>query len=456
MTGRRARILVAEDQAGMRSFLAAALEDAGFEVIEAANGIEAIRALDERAVQVVLTDLKMPGMDGMAVLGHAREVQPDAAVLVLTAFGTIEGAVEAMKEGAADFLTKPVESPEVLVHAVERALEERRLRTENERLRRAAPPPTAFADIVHGDPKTAEVLRLAAAVAPTASTVLLLGESGTGKEVFARAIHEASRADTPFVAVNCAALPKDLLESELFGHEKGAFTGATARRTGRFELAGDGTLFLDEVAELAPELQAKLLRVLQEGTFERVGGTHTLRFAGRLLAATNRDLKQQVAVGRFREDLFYRLNVFPIEIPPLRDRPGDIVPLARHFLRQLAVRSGRRPLTVAPEAARLIAAWPWPGNVRELQNVLERATILALGETLTPDLLPSEIAESALRAAESEISEEDGATLRGLERQAILDALEATDGNRRLAADRLGISLRTLQYRLREWGLTKK
>jgi DNA-binding NtrC family response regulator len=448
----RERILVVEDQAGMRSFLAAALEDAGYEVVAAADGRAALRLLDEQDVQLVLTDLKMPGADGMAVLRHAQKVQPEAPVLVLTAFGSIEAAVAAMKEGAADFLTKPVDSPEVLALTVARALEGRRLRAENERLRRSAPPATGFGDIVHADPRTAQVLRLAQAVAPTDATVLLLGESGTGKEVFARAIHEASRGDRPFVAVNCAALPRDLLESELFGHEKGAFTGAAARRTGRFELAADGTLFLDEVGEIAPELQAKLLRVLQEGTFERVGGTRTLRFAGRVMAATNRDLKAQVATGRFREDLFYRLNVFPIEIPPLRERPGDIIPVAEHLLRQQAVRTGRPPLVLAPETARLLLAWEWPGNVRELQNVLERAAILARGAVITPDLLPVEIAESAVAAHRTAApARDDGGTLSDLERQAILDTLEQTGGNRRLAAERLGISLRTLQYRLASW-----
>jgi len=451
-TDDREPILVVEDQAGMRSFLAAALEDAGYRVVAAADGRAAIRLLDEQDVQLVLTDLKMPAADGMAVLRHARQVQPDVPVLVLTAFGSIEAAVAAMKEGAADFLTKPVDSPAVLALTVGRALEGRRLRAENERLRRSAPPTTGFGDIIHGDPRTEQVLRLAQAVAPTDATVLLLGESGTGKEVFARAIHEASRAERPFVAVNCAALPRDLLESELFGHERGAFTGAAARRTGRFELAADGTLFLDEVGELAPELQAKLLRVLQEGTFERVGGTRTLRFAGRIVAATNRDLKAQVAAGRFREDLFYRLNVFPIEIPPLRERPGDIVPIAEYLLRQQGQRTGRPPLALAPETARLLLAWDWPGNVRELQNVLERAGILAHGPAITPDLLPVEIAESPLPLARSGTADRGSAgTLGELERQAILEALEQTGGNRRLAAERLGISLRTLQYRLAAW-----
>ena len=450
MAGSRGRILVVEDQAGLRSYLVAALADEGFTVDEASNGAEALRHIDGHELDLVLTDLRMPGADGMAVLAHARRVQPDVAVIVLTAFGTIEGAVAAMRAGAANFLTKPIESPEVLVLAVERALSERRLRLDNERLRRDAAPSAGFEDVVSVDPTMREAIRLAEAVAATSATVLLTGESGTGKEVFARAIHEAGRRGEPFVAINCAALPPDLLESELFGHEKGAFTGAVLRRQGRFELAGSGTLFLDEVGELLPSLQAKLLRVLQEGTFERVGGVRTLSFRGRIVAATNRDLRALVGVGAFREDLFYRLNVFPIALPPLRERRADILPLAHRLLEGLARRAGVEALQIDPEVADLLRAYAWPGNVRELANVLERATILARGGRLTADLLPIEIAEPGAPLAE------DGATLRDLERRAIIDALDEAEGNRRLAAERLGISLRTLQYRLREYGLTKR
>jgi two-component system, NtrC family, response regulator AtoC len=452
MSGGRGAILVAEDQEGMRTFLAAALEDAGFGVSVVADGLAAIRALDEREFDVVLTDLRMPGADGMAVLAKARAAQPEASVIVLTAFGTIDRAVEAMRAGAADFLTKPVDSPEVLVMAVERALSERRLRADNERLRREEPPAVAFDDIVQVDPRTREVVRLAKAVAPTPSTVLLLGESGTGKEVFARAIHELGSPGRPFVAVNCAAIPRELLESELFGHERGAFTGATSRHQGRFELAGDGTLFLDEVGELELALQAKLLRVIQEGTFQRVGGTRVLRFGGRLLAATNRDLRESIRRGAFREDLYYRLAVFPLEIPPLRERPADILPLARHLLTRLASRTAGRPLEIDDAAAGVLSAYGWPGNIRELANVLERATILAPSGRLTLDLLPAEVRAAPRREGEPE----DGGSLRELERQAILEALEATSGNRRKAAEQLGISLRTLQSRLRDYGLTRR
>ena len=449
MSSRKGTVLVAEDQRGVRSFLVAALEAADFDVVEATDGAEALRLLERHEVDCVLTDLRMPGADGMAVLARTRQVQPDAAVLVLTAYGTIEGAVDAMRAGAADFLTKPVDSPEVLVMAVQRALGERRLRLENERLRRQEPATLPVVDVIQADPRTKEVMRLVEAVAPTRSTVLFTGESGTGKEVFARAVHELGSQGAPFVALNCAALPRELLESELFGHEKGAFTGAAARRQGRFELAGDGTLFLDE---LGMSLQAKLLRVLQEGVFERVGGTRTLRFGGRVIAATNRDLRARVAEGAFREDLFYRLNVFPIPIPPLRKRPADILPLAEHLLGRLALRAGGAALTIDTEAAGLLTAYPWPGNVRELANVLERATILARDGALLPELLPVEIAENAVAAA----TDGDGNSLRDLERQAIVDALDGFGGNRRQAADRLGISLRTLQYRLREYGLARK
>lgn len=445
----RATILVAEDQPGVRSFLAAALEDANFAVLEAEDGAAAIALLEQREFDVVLTDLRMPKADGMAVLARARAIAPETAVIVLTAFGSIERAVEAMRLGAADFLTKPVESPAVLVLAVERALGERHLRRENERLRRDATPVPGFDAVVHEGPAMRGLLKLARAVAPTRSTVLLTGESGTGKEVLARAIHTAGAGpEAPFVAVNCAALPGDLLESELFGHERGAFTGASAVRVGRFELAGEGTLFLDEVGELPAPLQAKLLRVLQEGTFERVGGTRTLRFPGRIIAATNRDLRRRVAEGGFREDLFYRLNVFPLHLPPLRERPEDILPLATHLLRGLAVRVGKPPLRLDPEAATLLSRYPWPGNVRELANVLERAAILATDDRIVPDLLPVELTDGL-----SEDGTTSGDTLQDLERRAILEAIAAEGGNRRKASERLGISLRTLQYRLREYGV---
>ena len=453
MTQRRLTILVAEDQAGVRTFLATALAEAGFAVVEAVDGLDAIRTLDRESVDLVLTDLRMPGADGLAVLKHAQKVQTSAPVIVLTAYGTIEGAVEAMRAGAYDFLTKPIESPDVLTLTVERALEQRRLRQENEILRQREPPPLGFDQIVRADSHTEEVIKLARAVAPTHSTVLLTGESGTGKEVFARAIHEAGSPGSPFVGVNCAALPHDLLESELFGHEKGAFTGANKRRQGRFELAGIGTLFLDEVGELELSLQGKLLRVLQEGIFERVGGTRSLQFTGRIMAATNQDLQLSVGQGRFREDLYYRINVFPIHVPPLRERPADIMPLAEHFLQRLATNNGRQPLRIEQKVAQMLASYSWPGNVRELANILERATILATTTQLTVDLLPTELTE---RAVDEVRENSDGGTLRNLEKRAIIDALTDSAGNRQDAAKRLGISLRTLQYRLREYGLTRK
>ena len=454
----RETILVVEDQAGMRSFLVTALDAAGFEVEEAGDGKAALAALNKSDFDLVLTDLKMPEVGGMEVLDHVRRESPDTVVIVLTAFGTIEVAVQAMRQGAADFLTKPIESPEVLVLSVERALRERRLRQDNERLRRDGDISPGFDGIVQADPRTKEAVRLANAVAGTRSTVLLTGESGTGKDVFARAIHKAGPApDSPFVAVNCAALPSDLLESEFFGHEKGAFTGASSRRLGRFELARDGTLFLDEVAELAPPLQAKLLRVLQEGTFERVGGSNTLTSGARIVAATNRDLAHMTESGRFRSDLYYRLSVFPIELPALRDRPADIIPLALNILARLAARSGAAPLRLSDSAAKLLKAYRWPGNVRELANVLERATILARDDDLVPELLPQEVRDGKA-SEEPDPAAPDLAeigSLRDLERQAVVAALAAEDGNRRRAARRLGISLRTLQYRLKQWGMTR-
>ncbi len=450
------RLLVVEDRATMREFLVAALEGGvgpyRCSVAEAADGPAALAALEARAYDLVLTDLKLPGSDGLAVLARAKALYPDCAVIVLTAYGTIETAVAAMRQGAYDFLTKPVESPDALRLVVERALDGLRLRKENESLRAERPRSPGFGDIVHSDSGMARAIALARAVAATPSTVLLLGESGTGKELFARAIHAAGRGEAaPFVAVNCAALPADLLESELFGHERGAFTGATNQRKGRFELADGGTLFLDEVGEIALPVQAKLLRVLQEGTFERVGASRTQRSGARIIAATNRDLKAMVAEGRFREDLYYRLAVFPITLPPLRERPGDILPLAQAVLVRLAQRSGATPLRIPETTAQYLRAYDWPGNVRELHNVLERATILATSPTLEPDLLPVELT----LGAEPEPVTPNG-SLRELERDAILQALDAAGGHRRRAAERLGISVRTLQYRLKAYGLVRQ
>jgi two-component system response regulator FlrC len=441
-------ILVVDDEPAMRLLLTSVLRDEGHDVTAAADGEEAVQLLANRRYHVIITDLKMPGMSGIELLERVKEEDPETAVILLTAFGTVEGAVEAMRKGAAHYLLKPLANPDELRLAVRRVLEERRVADEATTLRQATEAVFPFGEIIAGDGKMQAALGLARSVAPADSTVLITGETGTGKELVARAIHHWSgRAARAFVAVNCAALAETLLESELFGHEKGAFTGAVAQRRGRFELAHEGTLFLDEVGEMSPALQVKLLRVLEEGTFERVGGTRTVTVDVRVIGATHRDLTQLVAAGAFREDLFYRLSVFPIQLPPLRERPSDILPLAEHILRRVTHRLGKRVGGFTEEAVALLQGYEWPGNVRELQNVIERATILCRGDRLDPACL--HIAPSPVRSDSRRTK-----TLKELEREAILGVLAASGGNRREAARQLGIGLRTLYTRLREYGIS--
>jgi len=427
------RILVAEDDEAMGELLQRILSDEGYEVTLARDGKEAIARLDGTH-HLVLTDMRMPEADGAEVMAYVQRRWPGTPVVVMTAFGSIPGAVEAMRDGAFDYLTKPLPDPEALRRVVRRALS-------------ATSPGQRDERVVARDPAMARVLEQVRLLAPRETTVLLMGESGTGKEVLARMLHRLSpRAEGPFVAVNCAALTESLLESELFGHERGAFTGATSRRQGRFEQAHGGTLLLDEVGETSPGLQAKLLRVLQERTFERVGGTRTVEVDVRLVAATNRDLRAEVSAHRFREDLFYRLAVFPLEIPPLRERPRDILPLAEHFLGFLGRDPNRTSPGLDPRTRDALLAHPWPGNVRELQNVMERAVVLAGGDSICPDHLALELGNPAA-------TPEGSGTLKDMERRAVAAALEATGGNRRQAAKRLGIALRTLQYKIKDYGL---
>jgi len=441
-----ARILVVDDEEGIRSFMAEVLADAGHTVTEAVDGAHAAELLARQSFHVLVTDLKMPRLGGLDLLRRVRAEQPETEAIVLTAHGTVESAVEAMKLGALDYLTKPLSGPDELRLVVARALERRALRDAAQRREGAH----EGGGMVAADPRSLAVREQLGKVARTDATVLLMGESGTGKEVAAQLVHrESKRAQGPFVAVNCAALSDTLLESEMFGHEKGAFTGATAQRRGRFELADGGTLFLDEVAELKPSLQAKLLRVLQEHELERVGGTRKIVVDVRLVAATNRDLEAEMREGRFREDLYHRLAVFPIWLPPLRERPGDIAPLAEALLTRLGTQLGRPGLTITDAAMGLLEGRRWPGNVRELGNVLERAAILAEGERI--DVADLQVGERPGGAASSAVLT---GTLKDIEREAIRAALRATDGHRKKAAERLGIGLRTLYDKLKEYGLS--
>jgi two-component system response regulator FlrC len=443
----KASILVVDDEPAMRLLVTSILKCEGHEVTAAANGEEALQLIDRHHYHLVITDLKMPGMSGVALLERVKQDDPETAVILLTAFGTVEGAVEAMRKGAVHYLLKPLANPDELRLAVRRVLEERRMTDEATTLRQASEAVFPFGEIIAGDPKMRAALDLARSVAPADSTVLVTGETGTGKELVARAVHHWSgRANRAFVAVNCAALAETLLESELFGHEKGAFTGAVAQRRGRFELAHEGTLFLDEVGEMSPALQAKLLRVLEEGTLERVGGMKTVTVDVRVIAATHRELTQMLAAGTFRSDLFYRLSVFPIHLPPLRERPSDIVPLAENILRSVTRRLGKGIVGIAEEATALLQGYGWPGNIRELQNVVERAAILCQGDQILPAYLNLTLGSPAPAATGPRM-------LRELEREAILAALSACQGNRRGAAEQLGIGLRTLYTRLREYGI---
>jgi two-component system, NtrC family, response regulator AtoC len=444
----KASILVVDDEPAIRLLVTSILKDEGHDVTAAASGEEALQLVAKRHFHLIVTDLRMPGISGQEVLEAVRRDDPETAVILLTAFGTVEGAVEAMRKGATHYLLKPLVNPDELRLAVRRVLEERRVADEAATLRQATEAIFPFGEIIAGDPKIQAVLDLARSVAPADSTVLLMGETGTGKELIARLIHHWSpRADQAFVAVNCAALAETLLESELFGHEKGAFTGAIAQRRGRFELAHGGTLFLDEVGEMSPALQAKLLRVLQERTLERVGGTKTVTVDVRVIAATNRDLQQMVTVKTFRDDLFYRLSVFPIVLPPLRERPADLLPLADHILRSMSRRLGKRITGFTQEAAQLLQEYAWPGNIRELQNVIERAAILCRDDRIAPTHLNLTPPLSTQAVATPR-------TLRDLEREAILASLDTHSGNRREAAEQLGIGLRTLYARLREYGIS--
>ena len=447
-------ILIIEDEAKMRRLLELNLGDDGFKTLSAGDAETGLKLLTSEPVHLVLTDLKLPGMNGLEFLQTAKQHNPALPIVVMTAFGSVETAVEAMKAGASDYVLKPFALAEMRM-VVHKELDNSRLREENRSLREALGQKYSHPNIVAISPKMQEVLATVERVAPTNSTVLLGGESGVGKDLIARAIHEKSRrASGPFVKINSTAIPENLLESELFGYEKGAFTGATTSKPGKFELADKGTLFLDEIGDVPPAIQVKLLRVLQEREFERLGGTRTIKVDVRLVAATNRDLRAALEDGTFREDLYYRLNVVPIDIPPLREHKEDIAGLANLFLARFAKESGREEKIsgISPAAMQLLAGHYWPGNVRELQNVIERACALASSKQLEVGDIQLDSPRNRSNAASDRFLP-GGMTLDGWEDEMIREALKRAAGNKSQAARLLGLSRNALRYRLSKIGI---
>ena len=455
--GTDAKILVVDDDAVARDLLVEALRKEGHNVEAVSGGAEAIALGSQKQFDVVLTDMRMGAMDGLTVLREFKELSPETSVVLLTAFGSMEGAIEAIRLGAYDYLAKPFKKEEITL-VVRRSLEHSRLVRENARFREELRERPQLPSLVGSSPPMLEIYKLVARVSAGKSTVLLEGESGTGKELIARAIHyNSTRRDQPFVPVNCAALPEPLLESELFGHERGAFTGAIGVKPGLFETAHEGTILLDEISEIGPALQAKLLRVIQEQEVRHVGGTTPIKIDVRLIASTNRDLAAQVKNGRFREDLYYRLNVVRMVLPPLRERPEDIPMLAQHFLQKRAVAGGPVIRGFVPDTMSLLRQYHWPGNVRELENVIERAVSLAHGPLIVPEDLPetirrvSETVNVSLdeRGVKREERPDELVTLEEMEKRYLLRVLRDTGGNKVRAAKILGIDRRTL-YRMAE------
>ena len=453
------KILVVDDEESIRYMLKMALEEAGYEVELASDGITALAKLTESVFDCVISDVRMPEMSGLELLKAIQEIRPDLTVIVMSAFGSLDTAIEAMKLGAYDYVSKPFKQDEILL-TLKKAEERERLRKENLLLRREVEKKYSFDNIIGKSTKMQEIFRRIEKIAEYKSTVLITGESGTGKELVAKAIHYSSpRRDLPFIAVNCGAIPGELLESELFGHVKGAFTGAIAAKKGLFTEADKGTIFLDEIGDLPLNLQVKLLRVLQEGEIRRVGDTRTFQVDVRVIAATAKDLLEEVQKGNFREDLYYRLNVVPFYLPPLRERREDIPLLVWHFLRKYSAETGKEIKEIAPDAMNALVAYEWKGNVRELENVIERAVVMSEGQIITTEYLPEGLVKSTsdiiLKIPESRISIKT--TVKELvemaEKELIARALAKTGNNRTRAAELLEISHRALMYKLKEYHL---
>ncbi len=448
-------ILIVDDEKNMCWALEKGLQQGGYRTLVAGDGERGVEVALAESPDLVLLDLKMPRLDGLEALRRIKDARPGLPVVMITAHGSVPTAIEAMKMGAYDYVSKPFDIEEIRL-MIEKALQVEDLTQEVARLRQEVEGRYSFQNIIGKSPRMQAVFDLVERVAQTGASVIIYGESGTGKELVAKAIHFLSpRRHQPYIQVNCAALPETLLESELFGHERGAFTGAVARRQGRFELADGGTLFLDEIGELSPAVQVKLLRVLQEKAFERVGGGETLRVDVRIIAATNRDLSAAMAEGRFREDLYYRLNVVPITLPSLRERREDIPLLVEHFLKKFDGQG--RVVGLTPEASKLLTEYRWPGNVRELENAIERAVIICRQNRVTAEDLPPEVRDVAMPARRSGIKlPEGGVSLREVEKELIRQALDRAGGNQTAAARLLGISRHTLLYRLQKYGFKSR
>lgn len=455
------KILVVDDESLMREFLSESLAAQKYDVDAAENGARALDFLSSEVYDLILTDLKMPKITGMDVLKKAREKMPDCKVVIMTAYGTVENAVEAMKIGAFDYIAKPFSLDEILL-LVKRALEFKSLEVENRRLHSELENRYGYRSIVGDSLQMKQVFDVIETVSQSRSTVLITGDSGTGKELVARAIHYSSpRKNAPFIKLNCAALPADLMESELFGHDKGAFTGAIKRYYGRFERADGGTLLLDEISEMSPQLQAKLLRVIQEREFEPVGSTETIKVDVRIIATTNRDLSTAIREGDFREDLYYRLNVINIHLVPLRERAGDIPKLSQHFLEKYNRENGKAIEGIADEVIEAWKRYPWPGNIREFENAVERAVVMCKNKTITSVDLPTPVipqsgSDVTVMSQDSVPAQSAGLVGRSIddvEKELILRTLESQNGNRTLTADILGISVRTLRNKLTQYGM---
>ncbi len=444
------KILIVDDDAGHRMMLRATLLEHGYEIFEASDGSEAVDRVEISFFDLIMLDLKMKNMDGVEALKRIKKISPAIPVLIMTAYASVQTAVEALKLGAIDYLMKPLDIEKV-IQAIDKVLNPQTLKIDDKIFKERIDREFDFSSIIGKSKKMIDVFETIALTAPSDATILILGESGSGKELIAEAIHKNSRRkDKPFIKVNCAALAENLLESELFGHEKGAFTDAHSKREGRFEQANNGTLFLDEIGDMSPSTQAKILRALQEGEFERLGGNKTIKVNVRIIAATNKNLEEEVEKGRFRKDLFFRLSVVPIDLPPLRERKEDLPLLADYFLKKYAKKNNRLIKEFVPSAVDMLLRYHWPGNVRELENVIERAVIISREDMIIPDALPNALKNNADGEVDDSFDNLAGRPIKDVEKELIIKTLEQTNHNITQAAKLLGITRRGLQYKLKE------